>query len=127
MASSSALAAQRLGAFLGLLGVILGAFAAHGLKPLLLSNGTWEIWQTAVFYQFVHALALLALGQGNRARSEIVICWGIGVTFFCGSLYFLAIEPTQHWAGPITPLGGAALIVGWGWLLFDLCTTRKNS
>ncbi len=110
-----------------MLGVILGAFAAHTLKPLLMANNTSDVWQTAVFYQFVHGLALLALGQGPNLRTGIIICWGIGVTLFSGSLYFLALEPTQHWMGPVTPLGGALLIVGWGWLLFSLCTGRKNS
>ena len=126
MAYSPALVAQRLGAFLGLLGVILGAFAAHALKPVLLRNGTVEVWHTAVFYQFVHALAMLALGQGAKVRMGPLVCWGVGVFLFCGSLYLLAAEPTQIWAGPITPLGGTALIVGWGWLLFDLCTGGKS-
>ena len=119
--------AQRLGALFGLLGVILGAFAAHVIKPLLMSNNTWEVWHTAVLYQFVHALALLALGQGTMARLGIVICWGIGVILFSGSLYFLALEPSQHWVGPITPMGGIALIIGWGWLLLDLFKTKKTS
>ncbi len=128
MAHSTALVAQRLGAFLGLLGVILGAFAAHALKPILVANDTWDVWQTGVFYQFVHALALLALGQGTLLRRGMLICWGIGVTLFCGSLYILALAPEiKHWIGPITPLGGAALIAGWGWLLFDLCARKKNS
>ena len=126
MASPTALVAQRLGAFLGLTGVILGAFAAHGLKPLLLQNNTWEIWHTAVFYQFIHAVALLALGQGPNVRTGIVACWGVGVALFSGSLYLLAFDPTQHWAGPITPLGGTAMIAGWVWLLFILCSGKKK-
>jgi uncharacterized membrane protein YgdD (TMEM256/DUF423 family) len=115
-----------LGAFFGLLGVILGAFAAHAIKPILLRNGTWDVWQTAVFYQFVHALALLAIGQGTSTRKGIVICWGLGVAFFSGSLYFLALDPSQHWIGPVTPLGGMLLIVGWAWLLWDLCNQKKT-
>ncbi len=104
----------------------MGAFAAHALKPLLVANNTSDVWQIAVFYQFVHALALLALGQQSGLRLGIVVCWGIGVTLFCGSLYFLALEPTQHWMGPVTPLGGASLIAGWTWLLFNLCAGKKN-
>lgn len=127
MAHSPALVAQRLGAVLGLLGVILGASGAHGpVNLLLVENNTLDYWKTAVLYQFVHAVALLAVGQGANLRLAVVICWGIGVTLFSGSLYFLALEPTQHWMGPVTPLGGASLIVGWGWLLFNLCTGRKN-
>jgi len=126
MASRTALAAQRLGALLALLGVVFGAFAAHFLKPTLLQNNTWEVWQTAVLYQFVHALAMLALGQGTTLRTGPLVCWAVGVFFFSGSLYLLALDPTQHWIGPITPLGGTALIVGWGWLLFDLFALKKN-
>jgi uncharacterized membrane protein YgdD (TMEM256/DUF423 family) len=124
MALSPSLVALRLGAFLGLLGVGLGAFAAHGLKPLLLQNGTVDIWQTAVFYQFIHAVALLALGRGNELKKAVVWCWSIGVVFFSGSLYFLAVFPTQKWLGPITPVGGALLIVGWGCLLWDFCRKK---
>jgi len=120
MAYPTALVAQRLGAFLGLLGVILGAFGAHLLKATLVRNDTVDVWHTAVLYQFVHALAMLALGQGTTLRFGTLASWWIGVFLFSGSLYVLALDPSQHWAGPITPLGGLALIVGWGWLLFDL-------
>lgn len=116
----TSLVAQRLGAVFGLLGVVLGAFAAHGLKPLLMTNGTWEIWHTAVFYQFVHALALLVVGQKSDVSRGVIICWSAGVFFFSGSLYLLAAFPDQHWLGPVTPLGGTLMIAGWGWLLWSL-------
>jgi len=125
MASSFPLVAQRLGAFLGLLGVILGAFGAHALKSILTRNDTLDVWHTAVLYQFVHALAMLALGQGTALRLGTLNCWLIGVVLFSGSLYVLALDPTQRWAGPLTPLGGTALIVGWGWLLFDLRKSER--
>src|SRR5258708_5930193 len=117
MAPPLSLVAQRLGAFLALLGIILGAFAAHALKPLLLRNGTWDVWQTAVFYQFVHALAMLAMGQGTTLRMPTLFCWWLGTALFSGSLYLLALLPSQHWAGPFTPVGGTLLIAGWGCLL----------
>jgi len=120
MVSSPALVAQRLGALLGLLGVILGAFAAHALKPHLVRLDTVDIWRTGVLYQFIHALALLAIGQGTSARLGPIICWVIGVVLFSGSLYYLAWDPTQHWAGPITPIGGLFMIIGWAWLLVIL-------
>jgi uncharacterized membrane protein YgdD (TMEM256/DUF423 family) len=126
MAIPPALAAQRLGAVLALLGVCLGAFAAHGLKPTLLENGTWDVWQTAVLYQFIHALAMLALGQGTSLRTGPLVCWGIGVVMFSGSLYILAICPTWRWIGPVTPLGGAAFIVGWIWFLLSLRAPIKG-
>jgi len=105
----------------------MGAFAAHALKPLLLRNGTWDVWQTAVFYQFVHALAMLAMGQGTTLRKPTLFCWCLGTVMFSGSLYFLALFPSQHWAGPATPVGGMLLIVGWGCLLWDLRHRKQKS
>ncbi len=107
--------AQLFGAALALLGVMLGAFGAHLLKPRLLANGTWDGWQTAVQYQFVHALALLALSR-NLGRGPAV-CWLLGVFLFSGSLYILTTNPSQIWAGPITPLGGLLFVAGWIWFI----------
>ena len=127
MVPSPAPLALRIGALFALLGVILGAFAAHAIKPILYVNGTVEVWQTAVFYQFVHALAMLAMGQGTILRRGPLYCWTLGVIMFSGSLYLLALLPSQRWIGPVTPLGGTLLIVGWGWLLWDFCGGKKNS
>jgi uncharacterized membrane protein YgdD (TMEM256/DUF423 family) len=116
--------AQRLGALFALSGVILGALATHKgdrfLSDYLSRQGTLEVWHSALFYQWVHALALLAVGQGRSARRGTVICWLIGVVLFSGSLYLLALDSTQKWAGPLTPLGGLFLIAGWAWLWINL-------
>jgi uncharacterized membrane protein YgdD (TMEM256/DUF423 family) len=109
--------AQLYGAVLALLGVALGAFGAHALKPLLLRNQTLDGWQTAVHYQWFHALALLALSR--RLQRGPAICWLIGTLCFSGSLYILTTNPEQKWAGPITPLGGLLFIVGWIWFIVD--------
>jgi uncharacterized membrane protein YgdD (TMEM256/DUF423 family) len=114
--------ALRLGAILGLFAVVLGAMAAHGtVHDFLERTSRLDIWRTALFYQWFHALAFLAVGQGRAARRGVIICWLIGVVCFSGSLYLLSLDPTQRWAGPITPLGGLFLILGWGWLWFGLC------
>ena len=121
MASTSDRLALRLGALLGLFGVILGALAAHGpVHDFLANHHHLDLWHTALFYQWVHALALLAVGQGRAARRGTVICWLIGVVLFSGSLYILALDSTQKWAGPLTPLGGLILIAGWAWLWLNL-------
>ena len=124
MASQPDRLALRLGALFGLFGVVLGALAAHKgdrfLYDYLAREDRLEVWRTAVFYQWLHALALLAVGQSATARRGVVICWLIGVVLFSGSLYILALDSTQKWAGPITPLGGLALIIGWGWLWVTL-------
>ena len=113
--------ALRLGALFGLFGVILGAMAAHGpLHDYLERESHIDIWRTALIYQWFHALALLAVGQGRTARRGTVICWLIGVVLFSGSLYILALDASQKWAGPLTPLGGLFLILGWAWLWISL-------
>ena len=121
MAPTSDRLALRLGALLGLFGVILGALAAHGrLHDFLDRSHHLDLWRTALLYQWLHALALLAVGQGRSARRGTVICWLVGVVLFSGSLYVLALDSNQTWAGPLTPLGGLILIVGWAWLWFSL-------
>lgn len=119
------------GVVLGGLGVALGAFGAHGLKKLDLPPEGLAWWQTAVEYQFVHALALLGLGAWLRARvvgavGGIVVaawCWLVGVAVFSGSLYAMTLG-APRWLGAVTPLGGTALIVGWVWLA--ACVWRER-
>jgi uncharacterized membrane protein YgdD (TMEM256/DUF423 family) len=107
-------------------GVVLGAFGAHALKVSLAQRGMADVWDTAVKYQLVHAVALLALAAWIEARSAngqddpgwrkaatwAARCWVAGISLFSGSLYLLALGGPR-WLGPITPLGGLALIAGW--------------
>jgi len=107
------------GAIAGALGVVLGAFGAHGLKarvgPELL-----EVWETAARYQLVHALALLATawaaerwpGPPAAAAGWLFL---VGIVIFSGSLYALVLSGVRAW-GAVTPLGGVAFLVGWGLL-----------
>jgi uncharacterized membrane protein YgdD (TMEM256/DUF423 family) len=130
MAPTSDRLALRLGALFGLFALVLGALAAHPgdkfLYDYLSQSNHLDIWRTAVFYQWVHALALLAIGQGRSARRGTVICWLIGVVLFSGSLYILALDSTQKWAGPLTPLGGLILIAGWAWLWLNLLKKQSS-
>jgi uncharacterized membrane protein YgdD (TMEM256/DUF423 family) len=109
----------RIGALSALVAVALGAFGAHALKPQLIENSTLETWKTAVDYQMWHALALVALaglgGKDLKLRS-INLCFGLGMCFFSGSLYWLALGGPK-WLGPITPIGGLLLMLGWIMLL----------
>jgi uncharacterized membrane protein YgdD (TMEM256/DUF423 family) len=113
--------AQRFGAIFAFFGVALGALAAHGpVHDYLESAGHLDYWHTALFQQWVHALALIALSHNQTARRGCVICWLLGVVLFCGSLYILALDSSQKWVGPLTPLGGLFLLAGWAWLWFSL-------
>ena len=108
----------RIAAAAGLLAVALGAFGAHGLKDLLLQNGTAAIWEKAVFYHFIHAVMLFVLAE--RKLFPAVSWWSflIGIFFFSGSLYLLAVTNT-HWLGTITPIGGVSFLVGWTCLIIS--------
>lgn len=108
-------------AVLGMLAVITGAFAAHGLKQYL-SAQQLEIWHTAVQYQFYHVFALLFLSRLARADSRLsraaYYLFTAGIILFCGSLYLLACNERLGWGwlaimGPVTPLGGLLFIAGW--------------
>jgi len=106
-------------AIYGLLAVILGAFGAHALEARLAESATRAVWATAVDYQMWHALALLFLaasGLRKRAATVAAVLFCVGVPLFSGSLYWLALDGPR-WLGPITPLGGLALIGGWALLI----------
>jgi uncharacterized membrane protein YgdD (TMEM256/DUF423 family) len=109
--------ATRIAAAMGLLAVLLGAFGAHMLKDLLGRNGATGIWQTAVFYHFIHAVMLFVLVE--RKPFPEVAWWSflIGIVIFSGSLYLLAMTNVL-WLGAVTPVGGLSFLFGWGWLVF---------
>jgi uncharacterized membrane protein YgdD (TMEM256/DUF423 family) len=97
------------------LGVVLGAFGAHLLKDTLPPNELAN-WDTAVRYQLVHALALVAFGlfgERTSGRDYPGLLLLFGSFFFSGSLYALCLGFLTSVMGPITPLGGAMMICGW--------------
>ncbi len=106
----------------GVMAVMFGAFGAHALKARLDADAL-SAWHTAVQYQFYHALALLAVGilmhnVPSRALSAAGIAMIVGTALFSGSLYLLATRSllpfgSMRLLGPITPLGGLTLIIGW--------------
>jgi uncharacterized membrane protein YgdD (TMEM256/DUF423 family) len=110
-----------LGALLGGLGVAAGAFGAHALKAVLPAE-MQAVFETAVRYQMYHALALLIIGgarwgppDGQSLVQTAGWCFVAGVLLFSGSLYVLALSGIR-WLGAVTPLGGAAFLIGWGLL-----------
>jgi uncharacterized membrane protein YgdD (TMEM256/DUF423 family) len=112
-----------------LLSVILGAFGAHGLKKVL-STDMLATYQTAVQYQFLHSLALLALAISMLTlvtKPEVInrLKWSanlmiVGVLLFSGSLYTMTFMSVlggfSAWLGLITPIGGLTLIIAWAFL-----------
>ena len=103
----------RLAALVCFLAVALGAFGAHALKSALQANAMLGVWEKAVFYHFIHGLALVVLAmQGHRAAYFFLLA---GILLFSGSLYVMAIA-NWKWIGAVTPLGGLCFLAGWAWL-----------
>jgi uncharacterized membrane protein YgdD (TMEM256/DUF423 family) len=110
----------------GLAAVVLGAFGAHALEERLQALETETVWETAVNYQMWHALAVLiivALRFEGRLARAATGCFCVGIPFFSGSLYWLALDGPR-WLGPITPLGGLLFVIGW--ILFVLAVVRQK-
>jgi uncharacterized membrane protein YgdD (TMEM256/DUF423 family) len=112
------------GAILAGLGVAIGAFGAHALKALLEATNRTDTFETAVRYQFYHALALLVVGLLLfRLDSKLIQYAGnlmlAGTIVFSGSLYILCLTGTRWW-GAITPIGGVLMIAGWILLIISL-------
>jgi len=111
------------GAMVAGLGVGLGAFGAHGLKPVV-SPEMLAVFETGVRYQMYHGLGLLALawaiGRWPERRLAMA-AWLLlaGTLVFSGSLYILVLTGLR-WFGAITPIGGVALIAGWGLVAWRL-------
>ena len=104
-----------LGSTLAFSAVLLGAFGAHALKETLSANDSIQTWETAVRYQMWHAIALILLSMNslsNPIPKMIGPCFAIGTLLFSGSLYGLALDGPK-WLGPVTPLGGLSLMIGW--------------
>ena len=118
------------GAVLGFLAVAAGAFGTHGLREKL-SPEMMDIFEIAVRYQMYHALALLAVGWlADRSPSLLVHLAGwflvAGTVVFSGSLYLLSLSSVGWW-GAVTPLGGLALLAGWGCLSWAAWTLSGST
>lgn len=108
-------------ALLGGTAVAAGAFATHALKPQL-SDRLLVVFETGARYQMYHALALLLVAllrsQGLGAPGLLTAAgWAFvaGTAIFSGSLYTLALTG-QNLLGAVAPVGGGALMIGWGCL-----------
>ncbi len=98
------------------LATVFGAFGAHALKSQLAPDRL-QVYDTAVRYHFFHALGLLGIGLTLRFVDAAPVRWAamlvlVGIILFSGSLYALTFGAPRI-VGPMTPLGGLALIAGW--------------
>jgi uncharacterized membrane protein YgdD (TMEM256/DUF423 family) len=110
-----------LGSILALSAVLFGAFGAHALSETLSAHDSIQTWETAVRYQMWHALALILLSlirAPQCAPKMTGLCFVVGTVLFSGSLYGLALDGPK-WLGPVTPLGGLCLVMGWMLLAYS--------
>lgn len=99
----------RFAALSAALAVAAGAFAAHVATP---PGSDWL--RTGAMYQLIHAVAALAIQRAHPRQAFLLLA---GASIFSATLYAMAIG-APRWLGAITPIGGAAMIVGWLWLAF---------
>ena len=112
------------GAVFAFLGVAAGAFGAHALRDDLTPE-SMAIYQTAVQYQVVHAVALVALASQTRVRTTVAAWLFIaGILVFSGSLYGLAVSGIRA-LGAITPIGGVCFLAGWAYIAWQAFAARE--
>jgi len=121
--------------FLGFTAIILGAFAAHGLKELIPLESI-QIFETGVRYQMYHALFLLFVGSTSvvSAQSKKLAIFYfvlVGWLFFSGSIYGLATNLLTNFdfkvIGFVTPIGGLCFIFSWVFLFVDFLKMKGNN
>lgn len=109
-------------ALLGALAVVMGAFAAHGLRASGDPRAV-ELVETASRYQLIHVLAAFAasaLAPERRAAPLLFVAGGI---LFPGSLYALALGGPRELA-LAAPVGGGLFVLGW--LVFAFGLARRD-
>ena len=122
------------GAVFGVLGIILGAFASHGLKALI-SAEALKSFETGVRYQMYHAFLLLLLGSitsiKEKSKKTVYFLVVIGVLLFSGSIYGLSTNELTAFnfksIALITPLGGFLLIIAWILLLINFLKIKGDN
>jgi uncharacterized membrane protein YgdD (TMEM256/DUF423 family) len=120
------LLAHVIGSLYGFLAVIFGAFGAHALKKIL-TEDQLKSFETGVKYQMYHGILLLILGFNFNLETPIqrymVYCFAVGTFLFSFSIYGLILGASKglkvRFLGPVTPIGGLLLVVGWGLLFYS--------
>ncbi len=117
---------QVMGGLYGLLAIILGAFGAHALKKKLTAEQLHS-FETGVKYQMYHAILLVVLsynlGFDQPLDKYIINSFVFGTLLFSFSIYGLCLSAANgkklRFLGPVTPIGGLLLVVGWALLLYS--------
>jgi uncharacterized membrane protein YgdD (TMEM256/DUF423 family) len=122
----------------GCLAVILGAFGAHALSGKvdtgMLTAKSMHAYETAVHYQMLHSLAIIAMiavrDKYPLYSRTIIGLFMLGIILFAGSIYGMVAGDltgiNMKWMGPVTPLGGLCLIVGWGTMVVSAIKCKQT-
>ena len=121
------------GTILGILGIVLGAFGAHGLEKLVDADAV-NTFETGVRYQIYHAFFLLILGGTNfvnlKTKKIVFYLVIVGVLFFSGSIYGLATNELSSFdfktIAMITPIGGLLLFLSWVMVLIGIMRNKVD-
>ena len=106
-----------IGGFFALLAVVFGAFAAHSLKSQI-SEDSIKSFETGVRYMMYHGLAIIILSTLNIEGKNLILKFFLfGTILFSGSIFLLSTQLLTNlkltFLGPVTPIGGSLLIIGW--------------
>jgi len=120
------LLAQFVGSLYGLLAVIFGAFGAHALKKSF-SEAQLKSFETGVRYQMYHAILLVMLSFNFNLDTPVqrymIYCFALGTFLFSFSIYGLTLSASKgkklKFLGPVTPIGGLLLVIGWALLGYN--------
>src|SRR5262245_48316726 len=120
------------GAVLAFLALAFAAYTSHALGDNYLPMMRM-ILDTAREIQFVHALALIAVGiltmrPGSHPFLHIAgAAFLVGTILFCGGLDTSA-DPTGRFDAlkPIIPVGGVFLFAGWALFAFGALGLKKD-
>lgn len=116
------------GGLFGFLGVVCSALISH-LPSYYFAIGGQEMGKTATQILLWHAFPLFIIPFLRSHLSSAVLiftgsCFMAGVIIFCGAVYYTAFTGVHP--GPIAPVGGTLLMVGWLGLAFAALTLKKT-
>ena len=114
------------------LAIILGAYAAHGLESRGIEEKAIKSFETGVRYIMYTSFGFLLLSQlQQRFDFEIKsqfrqILWG--TVLFSLSIFALVLSPlfsldVKSIMGPLTPIGGGIMIIGWAGIFIKYIRT----
>ena len=114
------------------IGLLLGALGSHYFKNILSTNAleSFEVGLKYLIYQGLGLLLLSGLEFMTQKQKKLLYYLLVGGTLvFSGSIFILSFKSllpfSVSFLGPLTPIGGTALIVAWGYA-FSVFYTTKN-